>query len=87
MVLDTKGEVVGASWHSYLRKSSSAVGKKGNGASGENGRGDFDVLNTKMAPGVAFDVPAKGKGGATGGGPGVGKEGEEEVVEKTLLQK
>lgn len=88
MVLDREGEVVGASWHSYLVRSSTSAG---NGmGKGVNGRGDFDILTTKPAPKVVFDKPAKGKGRATGAGPGVGtagQEGEEEVVEKTLLQK
>lgn len=88
MVLDTQGEVVGASWHSYLSKGGKGKGKGESG--GNSGRGDFDVLVTKPAPGVVFDKPAKGKGGVTGAGTGAGmagKEGEEEVVEKTLLQK
>lgn len=89
VVLDTEGEVVGASWHSYLVKGSSAAGN-GKGESGRDGRGDFDVLTTNSAPVVVFDKPAKGKGGVAGAGTGAGmagKEGEEEVVEKTLLQK
>ena len=92
LVLDSKGEAVGASWHSCLSKSAPAAGKgKGKGESGGNARGDFDVLTTKPAPRVVFDKPAKGKGGAAAAGAGAGvggKEGEEEeVVEKTLLQK
>ena len=86
VVLGTRGEVVGASWHSYFSEGSVALGKGG----GERGRGDFDVLTTKAAPAVVFDKSAKGKGGgATGAGAGAGVAGqdEEEVVEKTLLQK
>ncbi|KAK3171755.1 hypothetical protein OEA41_003839 [Lepraria neglecta] len=101
------GEVVGASWHAYLPKTSPSQpsGKenvKGNGKAGsgkEKGvatmRGDFDIITVKRAPGVVFDKPAKGKGAATagtgsGGGSGAGSagpEGEEEVAEKTFLQK
>ncbi len=61
-------------------------GGKGNA----NGRGDFDVVTVKKAPPVMFDKPIKGKGGAAAGvgqAAGTGVEGEEEVVEKTLLQK
>lgn len=86
-MLDARGEVVGASWRSYL-PTRSVVGGKGGG--GEGGRGDFDVLTMKTAPAVVWDNAAKGKGGAMGAGPGAGmagKEGEEEVVEKSLLQK
>ena len=101
------GEVVGASWHASLPKTSPSQpsGKenvKGNGKAGsgkEKGvasmRGDFDIITVKQAPGVVFDKPAKGKGAATagtgsGGGSGAGSagpEGEEEVAEKTFLQK
>lgn len=91
IVLDTKGEIVGASWHSYSPKSSPAAGQ-GKSAEREKGRGDFDILVTKTAPSVVFDKPAKGKGGggatAVGAGAGgAGKEDEEEAVEKTFLQK
>lgn len=89
MVLDREGEVVGASWHAYLARGSlpSGAGKgkgKGKGQSVEDRKGDFDVLITKPAPSVVFDKAAKGK---TGAGTGAGQEGEEEVVEKTFLQK
>lgn len=93
MVLDREGEVVGASWHAYLARVSppSAAGKgegkgKGKGQSLEDGKGDFDVLTTKPAPSVVFEKAAKGK---TGAGKGAGQDGEEEeeVVEKTFLQK
>lgn len=91
MLLDGKGEVVGASWHAYLP--AGGKGKKNEGGRMEDGRGDFDILTTKPAPRVVFEKAAKGKvGGATvgaGAGKGMGgKEGEgEEVVEKSLLQK
>lgn len=89
VVLDREGEVVGASWHSYLARGGlppSAAGKgKGKGQSVEGGKGDFDVLTTKPAPSVVFEKAAKGK---TGAGAGVvGQEGEEEEVEKTFFQK
>lgn len=89
MVLDREGEVVGASWHAYLPRGSppSAVGKgkgKGKEQSVEDGEGEFDVLTTKPAPSVVFEKAAKGK---TGAGTGAGQEGEEEVAEKTFLQK
>lgn len=56
---------------------------------GRTGRGDFDILTMKAAPGVVFEKGAsKGKGKSAGVGVGVGAEGgEEEVVEKTMLQK
>lgn len=75
---------------------------KGNGKAGSGKekrvasmRGDFDIITVKQAPSVVFDKPAKGKGTATtgtgsGGGSGAGSagaEGEEEVTEKTFLQK
>ncbi|CAF9933715.1 hypothetical protein IMSHALPRED_009448 [Imshaugia aleurites] len=85
VVLDANGDVVGASWRAYLLKGEG----KGEGESeSESERGDFDILTTKPAPAVVFDKPVKGKGGAAGAGAGMaGSEGEEEVVEKTLLQK
>ena len=92
VVLDTRGEVVAASWRARLSKGSAAaaaaVGKR-KGESGDR-RGDFDIVATKLAPRVAFDKPAKGKGAATGASPGAGAagaEGEGEEVEKTMLQK
>ena len=88
---------MGASWHSRMAPSTTTavVGKevkevKG-GEKNENGRGDFDILTTKAAPGVVFEKGMKGKGKGKGIGGGVGaagaEGGEEEVVEKTLLQK
>ncbi len=83
MVLDRDGAVVGASWHAYLVRGSEKGKGKENG-----GRGDFDILTTKPAPNAVFDKPIKGKGGAASAGAGaVMPEGEEEVVEKTFLQK
>lgn len=91
---------MGASWRSWVQRDDNddaltGVGnkKKGKGKADEStgGRGDFDILSTKPAPRVTFDKAVKGKGVAKGAGSGaVGKEGageEEEVVEKTLLQK
>lgn len=60
------------------------------------GTGDFDIKLASQAPGVWVDraIGAKGRGGAAGGGAGEknrGKdaagEGEEEVDERTFLQK
>lgn len=76
------GEVVGASWRCW-------VDKGGSGQGSGSGKGDFDIVTVKRAPSVVFDKPGKEKGGLFAGV--VGKvaevEGEEEVVEKTLLQK
>ncbi|KAM0806021.1 hypothetical protein BDR22DRAFT_195165 [Usnea florida] len=77
IVLDMKGDVVGASWRSWIPRDDDgdAGNKKGKGNGkadeGSGGRGDFDILSTKPAPRVTFDKTVKGKG----------------VVEKTLLQK
>ncbi len=84
--------MVGASWRACLSGRSAAGGKKGKGNGKGKGVGDFDILTTKAAPRVVFDKAAKGKGkgavaGAGGGMAGAGMEGEEEVVEKTMLQK
>ena len=91
MVLDREGEVVGASWHAFGLQSLGVAGGKGKKReSGENGKGDFDILTTKAAPSVVFDKPAQGKKGATGAGAGAGMagpEGEKDVVEKTFFQK
>lgn len=82
MVDPDDGEVVGASWRSWMVKGDK--GKEGKG----NGRGDFDIITVKKAPVVVFDKPGKEKGGILASvGKGAGVEGEEEVVEKTLLQK
>lgn len=75
------GEVVGASWVAWMPR-----GGEGEGGREGSGRGDFDVVTVKKAPSVVFDKPVKGKGGAAAGAAPV-VEGEEEVVEKTLLQK
>jgi hypothetical protein len=74
------GGVVGASWRCWVDK-----GGRGSG----NGKGDFDIVTVKRAPSVVFDKPGKEKGGlfASVVGKGAEVEGEEEVVEKTLLQK
>lgn len=79
MVKPDDGEVVGASWRSWMSKGGKE-GKEGNG----KGRGDFDIITVKEAPAIVFDKAVKEKGAV---GASVSAEGEEEVVEKTLLQK
>lgn len=90
MVEPATGEVLGASWRAWLPrdKGVEGVGKAGK-ETGGNGRGDFDIVTVKKAPPVVFDKPAKGKGAAAPAGQaaGAGVEGEEEVQEKTFLQK
>ena len=93
ITVNSEGDVVGASWHSYLPIASQTKPTSNGKEKDEeatDGRGDFDVVTVKPAPGVVFDTPAKGKGAVAGAGPaqGVGTDGEEEeVVEKTFLQK
>lgn len=99
-MVDAEGEVVGASWHAYLPRTGVAKaasnGKRGP-TEDENGRGDFEVATVQAPQGVVFDTPTKGKSAVAGIGAALGvgapaqaqgKEGEEEeVVEKTFLQK
>lgn len=91
MVEPGTGEVVGASWRAWLprEKGSEGAGKRGKEEKSGNGRGDFDIVTVKKAPPVVFDKPAKGRGAAApvGQAAGAGVEGEEEVQEKTFLQK
>ena len=77
----SSGALVGASWKAWR--------DDGKGKNGCVGKGDFDVVTVKNAPGIVFDKPVKGKaGGGAGQSAGQGQiEGEEEVVEKTFLQK
>ena len=77
MVVGGGGEVVGASWRAWC----------GPGGGEGAGRGDFDIVSVKAAPGVVFEKGGKGKGGAGGLGAGKEGEGEGEEVEKTMLQK
>lgn len=74
------GEVVGASWVAWMPRG-------GEGGREGGARGEFDVVTVKKAPSVVFDRPVKGKGGAAAGAAPVVEGEEEEVVEKTLLQK
>ena len=90
------GEVVGASWRAWRvgggggeEEDDDDVGRR---RREREGRGDFDVVIMKQAPGVVFDKGGKGKGVASAGGEGGmgvgGKEGDEgEGAEKTFLQK
>ena len=77
----SNGVLVGASWRAWR--------DDGKGRDNWEGKGDFDVVTVKKAPGIVFDKPVQGKaGGGAGQGTGQGQmEGEEEVVEKTFLQK
>ncbi|KAL6718257.1 hypothetical protein ACLMJK_004345 [Lecanora helva] len=97
LLVDPKsGECIGVSWRAWWdegkgrEEGKKEKGKRKGGGKEvvEDGRGDFDVVLQKEAPVVVFDKPAKGKGGQQqGAGQGHGVDGEEEVVEKTFLQK
>lgn len=99
ITVNAEGEVLSASWHAYLPKNAATKGVlngKGKDSEIASGRGDFDIMTVKPAPGVVFDVPTKGKSAVAGIGAALGigeqtgqtgQEGEEEVVEKTFLQK
>lgn len=94
--------MLGASWHSWVpTEKAKAAGeaesrvqaklrgvKEGKERYEEGGKGDFDLVLVKDAPRpYAGDAAAGGKG-RTQGQAREGEEGEEEeVVEKTFLQK
>ncbi|KAL8996063.1 MAG: hypothetical protein Q9169_004339 [Polycauliona sp. 2 TL-2023] len=92
IVVTRQGEVLSVSWRSWLPNSSSPIVKEDERRYQEGGRGDFDIVVQSQAPGVWVDKPAtKGRAKAAGGKAeeGKGKEGdeEEEVDERSFLQR
>ena len=97
LTVDADGGVVGARWGAWMPGSKSEgpmlkgkgknAGKGGeDGNRNENGKGDFDITVMARPPVLVFDKAEKGRG-KVAGEQGMGKDGEEEVVEKTFLQK
>lgn len=100
MVGREEGEVLGVRWRAWISESEASKARAGEQGKGdekrheEGGKGDFDVKVSSQAPGVWVDkVVPKGRTGSRGeaggkkeGGEGQG-EGEEEVDERSFLQK
>ncbi|KAL9611144.1 MAG: hypothetical protein Q9167_004197 [Letrouitia subvulpina] len=102
LMVDAEGQVLGASWHSWVptEKAKAAAHtetqaqaklkgvKEGEERYEEGGKGDFDLVLVKDAPRPHAGDGAAGGKGRTQGIAREGEEGEEEeVVERTFLQK
>ena len=84
LVVSKEGEVLGASWKSWLPRDGNAA-ESSERKDRRKERGEFDLVMQKRPAGVVFDKP---KTNARPAGAGAGVEGgEEEVVEKTMFQK
>ncbi|KAL8982960.1 MAG: hypothetical protein Q9205_002661 [Flavoplaca limonia] len=92
VVVSKEGKVLSVSWRAWLPSPSPSTRttKDDEKKYQEGGRGDFDLVIQSQAPGVWVDKPVvKGRGKAGGGKAEEGKkEGEEEEVdERSFLQK
>ncbi|KAI4179748.1 MAG: hypothetical protein L6R41_007661, partial [Letrouitia leprolyta] len=95
---EQKTEIISVSWRSWKATPEDNRGelkeKEREKRHQPGGRGDFDIKLANQVPGVWVDRVVGAKGRGAGGGSGAGQkndkdggEGEEEIDERTFLQK